>query len=119
MQITLTDGFWAPRQAQLRDHTLEVMLERLEAQGTVGNFRRMAHRTDEPFRSLHFADSDLYKWLEAAVLAGRSDLADPMIELIVACQRPDGYLHTHFGTQGCPLATATWSSATSTTATGT
>jgi hypothetical protein len=29
LHLTLTDGFWAPRQAQLRDHTIEVLLDRL------------------------------------------------------------------------------------------
>lgn len=102
MHVTLTDDFWAPRQEQLRTHTLPVMLERLEASGTVANFRRSAEGNGEPFRAMHFADSDLYKWLEAAVLAGRDDLADPVIDLVVAVQQPDGYVHTHFGTDGCP-----------------
>lgn len=103
MQVTLADGFWAPRQAQLRTHTLAVMLERLERQGVVDNFRRLAGRADAPHRAMHFADSDLYKWLEAAVLAGRLDLADPVIELIEAVQQPDGYLHTYYGSDDVPI----------------
>lgn len=102
MHVTLADHFWAPRQAQLRTHTLPVMLDRLEAQGAIGNFRRLAEGSDAPFRAMHFADSDVYKWLEAAVLAGRHDLADPVIDLIVATQEPDGYLHTHYGHDGAP-----------------
>lgn len=105
MDVELADGFWAPRQAQLREHTLEVVLDRLERQGVVDNFRRLAGALDPdatPRRAMHFSDSDLYKWLEAAVLAGRFDLADPVIDLIVAVQRPDGYVHTHYGLEGQP-----------------
>lgn len=103
MQITLADTFWAPRQEQLRTHTLPVMLERLERQGVIDNFRRLAGGADAPHRAMHFADSDLYKWLEAAVLAGRLDLADPVIELIEAVQQPDGYLHTYYGSSDVPI----------------
>lgn len=100
--VELRDAFWAPRQVQLRDHTLEVMLARLETQGSVGNFRRLAEATGERHRAMHFADSDVYKWLEAAVLAGRHDLADPVIAMIEAAQAPDGYLHTYYGHEGAP-----------------
>lgn len=105
VDVELTDGFWAPRQAQLRAHTLDVVLERLEAQGVVDNFRRLAGAVDPaavPRRAMHFCDSDLYKWLEAAVLAGRLDLAEPVIDLVGAVQQPDGYLHTHYGVDGGP-----------------
>ena len=101
----MADGFWAPRQAQLREHTLEVLHDRLERQGVVDNFRRLAGARDPvatPRRAMHFSDSDLYKWLEAAVLAGRFDLADPVVDLIEAVQQPDGYLHTHYGLDGQP-----------------
>lgn len=98
MDVTLTDAFWAPRRAQLRDHTLGVILERLERQGVVENFRRLAGRSDATRGAMHFSDSDLYKWVEAAVLAGRLDLAEESIELIAAVQRPDGYVHTYYDT---------------------
>jgi DUF1680 family protein len=102
LDIDLRDPFWSPRLEQLRSHTLPVLLERLEAQGAVGNFRRLVHGTGDGFRAMHFADSDLYKWIEAAVLAGRVDLADPLIDLVVAVQCDDGYVHTHYGTPGGP-----------------
>lgn len=104
-EVELADGFWAPRQAQLREHTLDVVLARLEEQGVVDNFRRLAGGLDPvavPRRAMHFCDSDLYKWLEAAVLAGRLDLAEPVVELVEAVQAPDGYLHTHYGVEGMP-----------------
>lgn len=93
------DGFWAPRQAQLRDHTLPVMLDRLEEAGATDAFRRLgsAGPTDER-RGLWFSDSDLYKWMEAAAWAGRLDLLEPVIELIPRAQHADGYLHTFYDT---------------------
>ena len=105
LEVELADGFWSPRQAQLREHTLEVQLNRLEEQGVVDNFRRLAGAADPtavPRRAMHFCDSDLYKWLEAAVLAGRLDLAEPVVDLVEAVQAPDGYVHTHYGVDGMP-----------------
>lgn len=102
MQVTLTDAFWAPRLRQLRDRTIEVVLERLERQGAVDNLRRLSGGHDAPRRAMHFSDSDVYKWLEAACLAGRLDLATPVAELVVAAQQADGYLHSHYGLPGAP-----------------
>ncbi len=96
MPVTLADPFWAPRQEQLRARTLPVMLERLERQGVVDDFRRLTGAVDIAREAMHFSDSDLYKWLEAAALAGRLDLAEPVIELVEAVQQPDGYLHTYY-----------------------
>lgn len=99
----LTDTFWAPRWEQLRHHTLEVLLERMELHGVVDNFRRLAGRSPAAERrGLWFTDSDLYKWMEAACLAGRIDLADPIVEVVVAAQSTDGYLNTYFGDAGHP-----------------
>ncbi|MCU0274216.1 MAG: hypothetical protein MUE34_13380, partial [Acidimicrobiales bacterium] len=70
LTVTLTDQFWAPRLEQLRDTTLDVIAERLEEQGAFDNVRRLAGRSDQPRRAMHFSDSDLYKWAEAAALAG-------------------------------------------------
>lgn len=98
LTVELRDAFWKPRQLQLRDHTLPVLLERFERHGVVDNFRRLAGRSDAEHRGLWFTDSDLYKWMEAAAWAGRHDLLDPVVDVVVAAQHPDGYLHSHFGT---------------------
>jgi DUF1680 family protein len=98
VRVELGDQFWAPRWHQLREHTLVVLLERMERHGVVDNFRRLAGRSPAAQRrGLWFTDSDLYKWIEAACLAGRADLADPIVEVIVATQSPDGYLNTYYG----------------------
>lgn len=100
----LRDTFWAPRLAQLRDVTLPALLQRLEAHGVVESFLRL-RRTDPPPRDASWlgawvSDSDLYKWTEAAVLAGRLDLAEPVVAAIVAAQDQDGYLHSFYGHDG-------------------
>lgn len=96
------DGFWGRRVARLHDHTLPVLLERLEAHGVVDAFRRLHAGSDRPRQGLWFTDSDLYKWMEAAARAGRHDLLEPVVDAVVAAQQPDGYLHTWFGVDGRP-----------------
>lgn len=102
LEVELHAGAWAPRLDQLRTRTLPVMLERLERQGVVDNFRRLAGTAAGPRRALHFSDSDLYKWLEASLLAGRVDLAEEVVGLVEAVAAPDGYVHTHYGTDDGP-----------------
>ena len=96
LDVLLLDSFWAPRQAQLRDHTLPVLLDRLDAHGVVDNFRRKSGRSEAERRGLWFSDSDLYKWMEAAAWAGRLDLLEPVVEVVVAAAHPDGYLNTFY-----------------------
>ncbi|MGA2836589.1 MAG: beta-L-arabinofuranosidase domain-containing protein [Acidimicrobiales bacterium] len=96
LDVTLTDGFWAPRLDQLRDHTLPVLLERLEAHGVVDNLRRLSGPSTAGHRGLWFTDSDLYKWMEAAAWARRADLLDPIIEVVAGAAHADGYLHSFY-----------------------
>ncbi|HWI30067.1 MAG TPA: beta-L-arabinofuranosidase domain-containing protein [Microbacterium sp.] len=102
--VTLDGGFWGVRQTRNSDatipHAIEWMtrlgwLENLEA---AGQGRRYEHRGRE------FADSELYKTLEAIawdhVRRGEQDLgpiADRLTAVFAAAQDPDGYLHTLFG----------------------
>jgi uncharacterized protein len=104
IDVELTDGFWAPRVAQLQDHTLAVLLDRFVEHGVVDAFGRLTGQVQAPRRGLWFTDSDLYKWMEAAALAGRLDLLDPVIGTVVAAQHPDGYLHTYYGLEPFELA---------------
>ena len=102
--IEIADEFWAPRIAQLRDVTLPTLLARFEAHGVVEAFSRL-RMPDRPPRNTSWlgafvSDSDLYKWTEAAALAGRTDLVDPVARAIAAAQDDDGYLHTYFGQDG-------------------
>ncbi|MBI4932514.1 MAG: glycoside hydrolase family 127 protein [Actinobacteria bacterium] len=84
--------FWGSRWHQVGTVTVPHLLARLESHGAVDHFRS----PDAPRRGWWFADSDVYKWLEGAVLAERLDLAEPVAEAIVGAQAADGYLHTFF-----------------------
>lgn len=95
-EVQLLDHFWAPRQAQLADHTLPILLARLEAHGVIDNFRRLSGGSSAERKGLWFTDSDLYKWMEAAAWAGRHELLDPIVEVVAAAARPDGYLNTFY-----------------------
>lgn len=101
-EATLTDDFWAPRLAQLRSTTLDVIAERLEEQGAFDNLRRLVGRSDAPRRAMHFSDSDVYKWAEAAALAGEPERIDELLDLLEGVQQPDGYVHSHYATPGGP-----------------
>ncbi len=101
--VRLTDTFWAPRLKINHEVTVPSQHRHLEETGCLDNFRRAAGR-DLPFRGMQFADSDAYKWLEAAVsvLASHPDdaalrvLVDDVAGAIEAAQQPDGYLDTYF-----------------------
>ncbi len=102
--VTLTDAFWAPRLETNRTVTLPSQHRHLEDTGCLDNFRRAAGRKDAAYRGPVFADSDAYKWLEAAcwTLAARPD--DPALKPLVedfaaelaAAQQPDGYINTYY-----------------------
>jgi DUF1680 family protein len=101
--VHLDDAFWAPRIARNRDVTIPSQFAQLEETGTIDNFRRTAGTKDVAFRGPQFADSDAYKWLEAAastLAAGASDevraMVDTVADAIEGAQRPDGYLNTYF-----------------------
>jgi DUF1680 family protein len=106
--VRLEGGLWGARLELLARVSLPAQHRSLEAAGVLDNFRRAAGRSAAPFRGLEVADTDLYKWLEAAcwVLAGREDgglrgLVSEAIDLVAAAQEPDGYLDTfHAGRPG-------------------
>ncbi|MGW5192122.1 glycoside hydrolase family 127 protein [Kribbella sp. NPDC004138] len=105
----ISGGFWLERQRTNRDTTIPAAAQRLEEAGTLRNFRRTAGQetdadssTEAAFAGKLFADTDVYKWLEA--VAWEQD-REPSAEfaawqvgtngLVAAAQEPDGYLNTH------------------------
>ncbi len=99
--VTLDGGFWGERLRLLASVSLPALHASLEAAGVLENFRRAAGRTRDGFQGLEFADTDLYKWIEAAswILAREpdrflSERVEAGIALIAAAQEPDGYLDT-------------------------
>ena len=65
-QVEMHDGFWEPWRSRNRRSSVLGQHAQLEASGVLDNFRRAAGTSDAPFRGPFFADSDAYKWLEAA-----------------------------------------------------
>lgn len=81
--------------------TIPHCIAQLETSGVIDNFRRLIGESGATHRGFVFADSDLYKVIEAiAWEIGRSGTAahtawlDEMIALIARAQEPSGYLHT-------------------------
>ncbi|AHG01688.1 hypothetical protein HALLA_04615 (plasmid) [Halostagnicola larsenii XH-48] len=112
--VSIDDQFWNGWIETNRETTLEYQYEQLESSGCLENFRRAASGDSGGFEGMWFADSDAYKWLEAAsyVLADgdvdsdagldesrRNELekrVDDIIDLVASAQEDDGYLNTYF-----------------------
>ncbi|WP_082098724.1 glycoside hydrolase family 127 protein [Demequina iriomotensis] len=83
-----------------REHTLPHVIEHLESTGVLDNLRRLEGAPEVPFRGPVFADSDLYKtleaiaWEEARVPEERpwAAFARECVALLARVQRDDGYL---------------------------
>jgi DUF1680 family protein len=83
-----------------RSATIDHCIAQLEESGTLDNFRRLRDPSVGGFRGMWFADSDLYKVLEAigwetgrAGDAGWSGFLDATVALLAEVQDEDGYLN--------------------------
>jgi len=97
----VTAGFWQKWQIVNAESAIFHQWEELERSGCIDNFRILAENKALFRRGWYFADSDAYKWLEAAthILASFPNpelekLADDFIDLLTTAQDPDGYLFT-------------------------
>ena len=95
-------GDWQRRNAAA---TLPHCIGQLERAGNLANLRRVTGDQDGAFTGMWFADSDVYKTLEAAAwqaaLAGDADPAlrtfrDTTAALLAKAQDDDGYLNSFF-----------------------
>ncbi|WP_033372607.1 glycoside hydrolase family 127 protein [Glaciibacter superstes] len=93
-------GDWSRRN---RETTIPHGIAMLRESGVLANFQRLIGETDAQFRGPLFADSDLYKMLEAiAWELGHEDDVElrrffmESVELLERAQRDDGYLNTAF-----------------------
>jgi DUF1680 family protein len=111
-EVRITGGFWARRRHINETATLGHCRDWMERVGWSGNFRAAAEgRIHRDRRGREFADSELYKLLEAmawqagtgtATATGTAldmDIA-ALTEAIAPAQEPDGYLNTAFGRPG-------------------
>ncbi|WP_189863953.1 glycoside hydrolase family 127 protein [Streptomyces poonensis] len=111
-EVRITGGFWARRRHVNATATLAHCHDWMERVGWTGNFRAAAEgRSHRDRRGREFADSEIYKLLEAvAWQAAGEPGGDPggtpgvdvteLIEAVVSAQHPDGYLNTAFGGPG-------------------
>jgi DUF1680 family protein len=86
-----------------RDVTLPHCIAHVEERGNVDNLRRINGGADGAFRGLPFADSDVYKTLEAAgwelargAQPALDDFVDETTRLLADVQEDDGYLNSYF-----------------------
>ncbi|HWU46413.1 MAG TPA: beta-L-arabinofuranosidase domain-containing protein [Humibacter sp.] len=100
-EVEITGGFWRERQDANRAVSIPDGLRQLHEAKNIRNFQIAAGRAEGEAVGPIFADSDLYKWLEAAaweyarapepaLLASQFELT----ELVAAAQEDDGYLNT-------------------------
>lgn len=100
-EVRVTGGFWASRQEANRAVSIPDGLRQLHDARNLDNFAIAAGRATGEAVGPIFADSDVYKWLEAAaweygrepdqtLLAQQLEIS----ELVAAAQEEDGYLNT-------------------------
>jgi DUF1680 family protein len=101
-KIKIKEGFWKRRLKVNAQQAIFHQWEQLEASGCIDNFRIAAGEKDGFRTGWFFADSDAYKWLDAAARIWREDpnpklasLMEDLIALLARAQAADGYLFTH------------------------
>jgi DUF1680 family protein len=80
-----------------RTATIDHCIAQLDTAGNLENLRRVAGESDGPFRGYWFADSDIYKVLEAVGWEPAGDwggFLTATTELMRAAQGDDGYLNS-------------------------
>lgn len=101
--IEITDGFWATRQRLNTDAIIPHAIGWMDRLGWTGNLSNAASGEVYEHRGREFADSEIYKLIEALSweqgrgVAGSPGLLDRLIELVENAQDPDGYVQTLFG----------------------
>ncbi len=98
----ITAGFWHDRLDVNANTAIFHQWEQLEVSGCIENFRIAAGDVEGFREGWFFADSDAYKWLEAAsrIYATNpntqlTSLMDDFIALLAKAQMSDGYLYTY------------------------
>lgn len=111
-------GFLGGWQALNGTETIPHCVDMIEVSGVLDNFRRLVGESDAAFRGPQFADSDLYKTLEAIAWeqarTGTSEweaYTQDVVRLLERAQRPDGYLNTwvQADPERIPFAELRWS----------
>ena len=95
------DGLLGRWQARNAAATLPHCVDQLGERGNLANLRRVTGEADGPFAGMWFADTDVYKTLEATLWeAARSGgppaFAAETAALLEKAQDPDGYLDSYY-----------------------
>lgn len=100
-EVRLTGGALGQWQELNAAATLPHCIEQIEEWGVLDNLRRVIGESGAPFKGLWFADSDLYKVIEAVAweIARTGTTAfdawlDDVIALVARVQEPSGYVHS-------------------------
>lgn len=101
--VTLATGFLGDWQRRNAAASLPYCVGQLDAAGALVNLRRVTGEADGDFQNMWFADSDVYKTLEAAAWQlGRTPddaelrtFVDATGALLAKAQAEDGYLNSH------------------------
>lgn len=95
----ITGGFWSPRQQRNAENAIPLGQDQLESAGNLQNLRLAAGIGEGEAIGPVFADSDVYKWLEAVAWEyGRNPSEDllrrqrELTAVVAGAQRDDGYL---------------------------
>jgi hypothetical protein len=98
-QAKITGGFWALRQVRNCEGAIPSGQEQLETAGNLQNLRLAAGVGEGEAIGPVFADSDVYKWLEAAAWEYGRNPSEELLKrqreitaIVAAAQREDGYL---------------------------
>ncbi len=101
-KVAIRDRFWTPRLERNAKRTIFQQWEQLERTGCIENFRLVAGEREGFRAGYFFADSDAYRWLDAAAriyasypLPRLKELMDEFIGLLGRAQEEDGYLYTY------------------------
>ncbi len=101
-QVSIQDDFWTPRQQVNAERTIFHQWQMLEDSLCIDNFRIASGEKDSFRQGWFFADSDAYKWLDAAAriyaLWPSETLKtrmDEFIGLLGRTQMEDGYIFTY------------------------
>lgn len=91
-------GGWQERNASA---TLPHCVDQLTAYGNLANLRRVTGDSDEKFAGMWFADTDVYKTLEATAWeigrsGGSSEWLNDIAALLEKAQDADGYLNSYY-----------------------
>lgn len=101
-KIKLTDGFWAEKQALIRNAAMMTVYNRFDDTGRIGAFA-CDWEEGKPCKPHFFWDSDVAKWIESVAYVTRLEpspeleaLADGIIDNLEKNQFDDGYFNIYY-----------------------